>query len=50
MSNFEILCKKILTVNIVNMVHLVANASDDINGEIVQTTSLYFRINKFQTI
>ena len=43
LSSFEKLRTKLLTVDIVNMVHLGARAFEEIGGEVVQTTSFVIR-------
>ena len=43
LSSFEKLRTKLLTVDIVNMVHLGAKAFEEIGGEVVQTTSFVMR-------
>ena len=43
LSSFEKLRTKLLTVDIVNMVHLGARAFEEIGGEVVQTTSFVMR-------
>ena len=43
LSSFEKLRKKLLAVDIVNMVHLGARAFEEIGGEVVQTTSFVLR-------
>ena len=43
LSSFEKLRTKLLTVDIINMVHLGARAFEEIGGEVVQTTSFVVR-------
>ena len=43
LSSFEKLRTKLLTVDIINMVHLGARAFEEIGGEVVQTTSFVIR-------
>lgn len=43
LANFSKLREKMLTVNLINMVHLGARAFDEIGGEVVQTTAFVCR-------
>jgi len=47
LSSYEKLRVKILTANVVNMIHLGARAFEEIGGEVVQTTSFIIRNNFF---
>lgn len=42
LSSYEKLRKKLLHINLMNMIHLGARAFDEIGGEVVQTTSFIF--------
>lgn len=43
LSSYEKLRKKIQSIDIINMAHLGARSFEEINGEVVQTTSFIFR-------
>lgn len=45
LSSYEKLREKVLTTNIVNMIHLGARAFEEIGGEVVQTTAFVIRNN-----